>query len=115
MYDMEAQPMTEQNKVVLINGDSSNFFDQAIFIVKKNIPNNKMPVDFVAEAEKIIGTHLAKNRRGHDTYVSLAPEFELDMLKEELARKKRNIKFHVFLNIALFSACIVFVYMLTAR
>ena len=107
--------MTEQNKVVLVNGDNSKFFDQAIFIVKKNVPEKNIPVDFVAEAEKIIGMHLAKKRRGHDTYIRFAPEFELDIVKEELARKKRGIKFHIMLNLILLTACITMVYMLLQR
>ena len=107
--------MTEQNKVVLISGDNSKFFDQAIFIVKKNIPENKIPVDFVAEAEKIISVHLAKKRRGHDAYIHFAPEFELDMVKEELARKKRGIKFHMLLHLTLLSTCITLAYMLATR
>ena len=104
--------MTEQNKVVLINGDNSKFFDQAIFIVKKNIPENKIPVDFVAEAEKIISVHLAKKRRGHDTYIHFAPEFELDMVKEELAKKKRSIKMHMLMHFALVCTCAILGYML---
>jgi len=107
--------MTEQNKVVLINGDNSKFFDQAIFIVKKNVPENKIPVDFVAEAERIISMHLAKKRRGHDTYIHFAPEFELDMVKDELARKKRGAKFHMLLHFVLISTCIILTYLLTMR
>ncbi|MDR2649187.1 MAG: hypothetical protein LBB94_05655 [Clostridiales bacterium] len=104
--------MTEQNKVILVNGDNSKFFDQAIFIVKKNLPENKIPMDFVAEAERIIGLHLAKKRRGHDAYIRFAPEFELDMVKEELARKKRSVKIHIMLNLALLTACITLAYLL---
>ena len=107
--------MTEQNKVVLINGDNSKFFDQAIFIVKKNIPENKIPVDFVSEAEKIISLHLAKKRRGHDTYIHFAPEFELDMVKDELAKKKRSIKIHMLMHLVLLSTCITLAYMLALR
>jgi len=107
--------MTEQNKVVLINGDSSKFFDQAIFIVKKNIPDNKIPMDFIAEAERIIGMHLARKRRGQDTYIRLAPEFELDIVKEELARKKRGIKFHMLLHLVLLTTCVTLAYLLVAR
>ena len=107
--------MTEQNKVVLINGDNSKFFDQAIFIVKKNVPENKIPVDFVAEAEKIISMHLSKKRRGHASYIHFAPEFELDMVKEELARKKRWVKVHVLLHLVLLSTCMTLAYLLFMR
>ena len=107
--------MTEQNKVVLISGDNSKFFDQAIFIVKKNIPENKIPVDFVAEAERIISMHLARKRRSRDTYIHFAPEFELDMVKEELARKKRAAKAHIIVHLALITVCVILAYMLAMR
>jgi len=43
-------------RVVLVKGDASKWYDQAIFIVNKNAPAT-MPVDFVAEAEKIINEY----------------------------------------------------------
>ena len=54
--------MTGQSeRVILIKGDSTKWYNQAIFIVNKNTPAAKMPVDFVAEAEKIINTYMQKS------------------------------------------------------
>ncbi|MCL2351776.1 MAG: hypothetical protein FWC55_04500 [Firmicutes bacterium] len=47
-------------RVILIKGGQSNWFEQAIFIVKKNIPQACVPVDFVAEAERIIDGYLSQ-------------------------------------------------------
>lgn len=46
--------MMNQDRVILIKGDHTKWYEQAIFIMNKNVPANKIPVDFVAEAEKII-------------------------------------------------------------
>ena len=45
-------------KVILIKGDDSNWFEQAIFVVRKDLPRSKVPVDLVSEAEKIINGYL---------------------------------------------------------
>ena len=42
-------------RVILVKGDASKWYEQAIFIV--NPKTDKMPVDFVAEAEKIISDY----------------------------------------------------------
>ncbi len=44
-------------RVILIKGDGSKWYDQIIFILKNNVKINP-PVDLVAEAEKIIGDYL---------------------------------------------------------
>ena len=41
-------------RVVLVKGGAGKWYEQAIFIVNTNAPAENMPVDFVAEAEKII-------------------------------------------------------------
>ena len=41
-------------RVVLVKGSPSKWYDQAIFIVNQNAPKESMPLDFVTEAEKII-------------------------------------------------------------
>jgi hypothetical protein len=102
--------VTDQNKVILVNGDASKFFDQAIFIVKKNIPEKNIPVDYVAEAEKIIGTYLSKKHNKHDTYVHFAPEVEMDMMRDEIIRRKNAQKFNIILNLLLAATCLVLLY-----
>lgn len=102
--------MIEQNRVILVNGDNSKFFDQAIFIVKKNIPENKIPVDCVAEAEKIVGQHLARKGHDNDCYVHFSPELEIDLVKDELARRKRSLKVAIAFNIIFLMGCLTLAY-----
>ena len=51
----------KKERVILIKGDSSKWYEQAIFIVNQNTPKSQIPVDFVAEAEKIIQNHIRKS------------------------------------------------------
>jgi len=41
-------------RVVLVKGDASKWYHQAIFIVNPRVSEEALPMDFVAEAEKII-------------------------------------------------------------
>ena len=50
--------MNDNKRIILINGDSTKWYEQAIFIVKRNAAQNELPVDFVKEAEKIINSYL---------------------------------------------------------
>jgi hypothetical protein len=65
MYSKEKEAymmMGQTERVILVKGDATKWYNQAIFIVNKDIPATKMPVDFVAEAEKIIYSHMAKEK-----------------------------------------------------
>ena len=44
-------------RVVLVKGGADKWYEQAIFIVNTNAPAEDMPIDFVAEAEKIINDY----------------------------------------------------------
>ena len=46
-------------RVILVKGDATKWYEQAIFIVNTNA--DAMPVDFVAEAEKIISDYNLNN------------------------------------------------------
>jgi hypothetical protein len=56
----------EPNRIILVNGNGSEWYEQAIFIVKKSLPAHRVPVDFVLEAEKVIHQYLAKRFRETD-------------------------------------------------
>jgi len=60
-----------KERVVLIKGDATKWYEQAIFIVNKDIPPEDIPVDFVAEAEKIINNYIMKKRQ--KAYTAFAP------------------------------------------
>ena len=50
-------------RVVLVKGDSTKWYEQAIFIVNPSAEAEEMPTDFVSEAEKIISEY--NLRRAH--------------------------------------------------
>ena len=56
--------MDGSERVILIKGDASKWYEQAIFIVKNNMPQTKVPVNFVAEAEKIIQSYMMRDVSG---------------------------------------------------
>ena len=49
-------------RVILVKGDHTKWYNQAIFIVNQNTPQEKMPMDFVAEAERIINNYMVKSK-----------------------------------------------------
>jgi len=57
--------MGKKERVILIKGDESKWYEQVIFIVNQNTPKEKIPVDFVAEAERIIYNHIRKGYGKH--------------------------------------------------
>ena len=97
--------MKPTERVILIKGDSTKWYNQAIFIVNKEIPATKMPVDFIAEAEKIIYNHMLKEKK----YTSPSP-----VLPSVIRKKPKTSAFDFTLNLVMIFACIaiiaVFVY-----
>ena len=68
--------MGKKERVILIKGDESKWYEQAIFIVNQNTPKEDMPVDFVSEAEKIIHNHVKKKYgvyKGNSVGIAYAP------------------------------------------
>ena len=120
--------MTGKNeRVIVLKGDNTKWYNQAIFIVDKNTPARKMPVDFVAEAEKIINNYMVKERDGLPSPVvpqlpapspytaqavqaAKAAHVAVPKTKE----KKQGSMFDLTLNLIMILACIaivaVFVY-----
>jgi len=50
-------------KVVVIQGDPTKWYSQVVFIMNPDPVAEKVPVDFVAEAEKIIFNYVAGKRK----------------------------------------------------
>jgi len=94
--------MLGDEKIILIKGDESKWYEQAIFIVKKNIEvDNPEPIDFVAEAEKIIGGHMLKSMEISDNMA----------VAKSAARTKyrKSSNFDVFLNSLMLGSCVLMV------
>ena len=58
--------MQASERVVVIKGNASNWYSQAVFILNPGANPGEIPVDFVAEAEKIIFEYMAK-KNGNPT------------------------------------------------
>jgi len=108
--------MGKTERVILLKVDATKWYNQAIFIVNQDTPAAKMPVDFVAEAEKIINNYMSKEKKGHTTHI---PREKAALTPPPVAvspkpPKKQPSKFDVTLNLMMILACIaiiaVFVY-----
>ena len=61
-------------RVILVKGGATKWYEQAIFIVNPNAPAEAMPIDFVAEAEKIIHEYnLTRENRKTSPLIIAAP------------------------------------------
>ena len=97
--------MGKRERVILIKGDSSKWYEQAIFIVNKNIPQENIPMDFVAEAESIINTYIRKSSHtGPKVGVAYASPSSVRSIKSKSTRKNKKIDF--VLNTLLALGCI---------
>ncbi len=47
-----------KKKVITVNGDSTNWYDKVIFVVKKDKIEDYNDIDFVLEAENIISNYM---------------------------------------------------------
>ena len=75
-----------KRKVVLVRGDKSKFYEQAIFILRAEAVESQ--IDFVKEAEKIINA----------SYKPAAAAFSSTQNQK---RPKRSLRANVALNLAL--------------
>ena len=55
--------MQTNEQVVVIQGDATKWYSQVVFIMNPAACGAKIPVDFVAEAEKIVLDYMAKKRK----------------------------------------------------
>ena len=95
-------------RVILLKGDATKWYDQAIFIVNKNTPATKMPVDFVAEAEKIIANYLrVENKKQlpkNKTAAAITSTTTPKKIQQKI--KPKNSTFDFTLNLIMIFACI---------
>ena len=107
--------MNPAERVILVKGDSTKWYNQAIFILNKDTPATKMPVDFVAEAEKIIYNHMKKKAAAPAAYTSHAQKISQAVPSNcnapatRTGTKKKASTFDFMLNIMMILACIAIV------
>lgn len=119
--------MGPTERVILVKGDSTKWYNQAIFIVNQNMPATKMPVDFVAEAERIIFNHIAGQKKTAMAKAVAAPAAYSSQLRAAAPAEaapvrvpkttapaartglKKKGKFDFVLNLMMVLACITIV------
>ena len=120
------QNVHRNERVVTIMGNSSNWYEQAVFIIKKDA-GKKEPVDFVKEAEAIIDSYMQKLAAGNgaieqmtfeDSFenisgkpICLAKQNRLTMPRQN--KKKSGIGW--VSNLALLVACVAIFVMVLLR
>lgn len=80
-------------KVILISGGGSNWYEQAIFIIKDKSP--RLPVDMVKEAENIIKRYIADNKlkEGYKPYkLNNGLENKVNSLNKTKSNKPKQVK-----------------------
>ncbi|MCL1844750.1 MAG: hypothetical protein FWF77_02490 [Defluviitaleaceae bacterium] len=92
-------------RVILVKGDATKWYNQAIFIVNKDMPATKMPVDFVAEAEKIIYNHI-RTTRGASIPAAYAATAPVKNAAKPAPAKRKTSTFDITLNIMMILACV---------
>jgi len=116
--------MLKDKKVIMINGESSEWYEQAIFIVKNK--GYTPGVNFVSEAEKIINDYVSKNSVekiiiNHDKKEVLPDglaevlqddmsEILLDDLPDANMRRDPKGDFEATLNYIMLLCCIIFLF-----
>lgn len=100
----------ENKRVILITGDASRWYEQAIFIVKKNISQRSLPSDLVKEAEGIIESYMqgvtyesSKNFKSSNVRVG-APIGR--PLTPQISQKKKPSGFDFMLNFVMLICCV---------
>ena len=96
--------MDEKKKVILIKGNNSKWFEQAIFILKDPGEQKNVPKNFVEEAEKIINGYMMRKYYANNNLSSVYSKTEPKM--KTSVKKKRNKRRDRFLNISLILCCI---------
>ncbi len=95
--------MEAKKRVILINGDDTKWYEQAIFIVKKDVDGAMVPVDFVSEAEKIINDYM-KTKNIPNPYAAYQKQISKQPKK---MRKTVNGAVDFILNGAMLLSCVL--------
>ena len=103
-------------RVILIKGDSTKWYDQAIFIVNQNMPAHQVPTDFVSEAERIIHNYM-RNKKSLPSSssnitapVATIPKPKMAKTKNTKERTKTDFALNILMMIACMFLVVILVY-----
>ena len=100
--------MDNKKKVILVNGNGSKWYEQAIFIINKHDAN--IPQNIVFEAEKIINEYINKKYPSNTNIYnnSKALIYNEAKTKPKNLSKNKNKKLNNYLNLTIFcTLCII--------
>jgi len=98
--------MQTDEKVIIIQGDDTKWYKQAVFIMNPQPTKEKAPVDLVAEAEKIVFNYIAKKRKfagdSMHAYLDYTPPIILrdDDIEEPKRFSWSNVKACILMGLA---------------
>jgi len=103
--------MQTNEQVVVIQGDPTKWYSQVVFILNPNQTADKTPIDFVAEAEKIIFNYVEKKRKytgdSIQAYLNYTPPIIIPAKKITPPFKERKrLKPSFLLYILMAAACV---------
>ena len=94
--------MQTNERVVVVKGGATKWYSQAVFIINPNIPACDIPVDFVAEAERIIYNYMASKHGVNDGIHAYLHTPDTP----PTAKSKKRFKFGLLLYVLMVAACI---------
>jgi len=97
--------MEKTERVIVLKGDATKWYEQAIFIVNPK-EQEKMPLDLVQEAERIISEYNLKREAEKSGSPVILPGLKQPYSENFFT----NIKVHIFMAIASVIITAVFVF-----
>ena len=100
-----------KGRVIMIRGDKSKWYEQAIFVIRKNFPDNQIPVDIVAEAEKIIQNCQINPHHipPMPTFKHVATPTKPITVPQKGIKRKKSTGLDISLNVIMFLCCVIVV------
>jgi len=103
--------MQTNEQVVVIQGDASKWYSQVVFIMNPNPGAEKTPMDFVAEAEKIIFDYVARKRKYAGDSVHAYLDYTTPVIipakaKGRAVKEKKRFRWEFLLNLLMVAACV---------
>jgi len=106
---MDKKFVSDNKRVILLTGDRSKWYDQAIFIVKKGLPEELNAADLITEAERIIQNYKIDEHKGRPP-----SEKFYTRKKPPVAKKKQPTVVDKIVNLLIFMMGAVFLFLLLA-
>lgn len=106
--------MESNKKVILINGTTSNWYEQVIFILKPT-SEKKVPVNLINEAEKIINEYISLKYSDKEKYINPFKEKNISTKNNKKTIRNQKVskaRVNYILNISIFCSLVLIGFLL---